>query len=115
MPLSDLPAPAPWDDVRRAGLELAGTLVRVGKRPAVATGVTAAALLSDRLAADLLGPRHDLANIPAATAAARFTASLSGYASAWHSSHPASLLLVYRASCKLLHTSTALLMRPALL
>ena len=44
----------------------------------MASGVTAAALMADRLAADLLAPRQDLANLPNAVAAARFTASLAG-------------------------------------
>lgn len=115
MPLSDLPPGPPWADVRRAGLELAGTLVRVGRRPAVGNGVTAAALLSDKLAVDLLSPRQDLANLPAATAASRFIASLSSHADAWRTDHPTSLVTVYRATCRLLHTATALLMRPGLL
>jgi len=117
LPMSDLPlvTDQAWTQVRQTGLQLAGTLVRVGRRQAVNTAVTAAALMTEKIASDLLSPRQDLENLPRAAAAARFVGSLSGYTQAWQTEHASSLGVVYRSCCRLLHTSTALLMRPSLL
>eukprot|EP00092_Neocalanus_flemingeri_P011668 GFUD01012572.1.p1 GENE.GFUD01012572.1~~GFUD01012572.1.p1 ORF type:complete len:1697 (+),score=556.35 GFUD01012572.1:89-5179(+) len=117
LPLSDLPLQTDlaWTQVRQTGLQLAGTLVNVGRRQAVNTAVTAAALMTEKIAADLLSPRQDLEQLPRAAAAARFVGSLSNYTQAWQTEHSASLQVVYRSCCRLLHTSTALLMRPSLL
>jgi len=117
LPLSDLPMQAEpvWTQVRQTGLQLAGTLVRVGKRQAVNTAVTVAALMSDKIGSDLMSPRQDLDHLPRAAAAARFVGSLASYTQAWQTDHAASLQVVFRSCCRLLHTSTALLMRPSLL
>jgi len=117
LPLSDLPVQADvgWTQVRQTGLQLAGTLVRVGKRQAVNTAITVAALMSEKLVQDLLSPRQDLDHLPRAAAAARFVGSLASYIQPWQTEHSLSLQMVVRASCRLLHTSTALLMRPSLL
>ena len=115
LPLSSLPADAAWQGVRQAGLHLAGSLVRVARRPAVGTAVTLAALTCERLCTDLLSPRQDLAHLPRAAAAASFVSCLAPYTAAWRADHPASLLMLYRATCRLLHTAPALLMRPTLL
>ena len=53
--------------------------------------------------------------LPRAAAAASFISCLAPYTATWRQEHPSSLLLLYRASCRLLHTATALLMRPSLL
>ena len=113
--LSTVPQEASWQGVREAGLHLAGSLVRVARRPAVSTAVTLAALTAERLGTDLLSPRQELSNLPRAAAAASFISCLAPYTATWRQEHPSSLLLLYRASCRLLHTATALLMRPSLL
>jgi hypothetical protein len=117
LPLSDLPMQADmvWTQVRQIGLQLAGTMVRVGKRQAVSTAITVAALMSEKLVLDLLSPRQDLEHLPRAAAGARFVGSLASYVQAWQTQHSASLQAVFRAVCRLLHTCTALLMRPSLL
>eukprot|EP00090_Calanus_glacialis_P005097 TRINITY_DN13917_c0_g1_i1.p1 TRINITY_DN13917_c0_g1~~TRINITY_DN13917_c0_g1_i1.p1 ORF type:complete len:1697 (-),score=641.63 TRINITY_DN13917_c0_g1_i1:67-5157(-) len=117
LPLSDLPMQGElaWTQVRQTGLQLAGTMVRVGRRQAVNTAVTAAALMSEKIGSDLMSPRQDLDNLPRAAAAARFVGSLASYTQAWQTEHSASLQVVFRSCCRLLHTCTALLMRPSLL
>lgn len=116
LPLSDLPSPHPdWLPVRQAGLELAGTLVRVAKRSALDTAVTVAALMTEKIAGDLMSPRQDLSNLSRAATSIRFVASLSSYSASWQADHPVSIQVIYRASCRLLHTATALLMRPSFL
>jgi len=117
MPLADLPLQleSSWSSVRQVGLQLVGTLVRVGRRQAVTTAVTAAALMSDKIVGDLLSPRQSLDNLPRAAAAARFVGSLGKYGCAWQMDHSVSLQIIFRACCRLLHTVTALLMRPTLL
>lgn len=115
LPLADLPDASQWVEVRLAGLELASTLLRVGRRHAVNNAITAAALMADRITADLVGPRTDLGRLGVAASVARFVAALAVYAATWRTEHEASLLLVYRASCRLLNFAAALLMRPSLL
>ena len=117
LPLSDLPMQMDvvWTQVRQTGLQLAGTLVRVGKRQAANSAITVAALMSEKLVQDLLSPRQDLEYLPRAAAAARFVGSLASFVQPWQTEHGASLQMVVRAVCRLLHTSTALLMRPSLL
>ena len=79
------------------------------------TAVTAVALLQERVIADLLSPRQGLNNLDNAAAVTRLVWTLAEYVTAWQSDHCSSLQLVYRGCCRLLHTATALLMRPSLL
>ena len=117
LPLSDLAGSqeAAWARVRHTALQLAGSLVRVGRRQAVSTAVTAVALLQDQLVGDLLAPRQGLHHLDSAAAVARLVWSLAEHVSAWQSEHHVSLQVTHRATCRLLHTATALLMRPSLL
>ena len=115
LPVSLLPPSPSWQGVREAALNLAGSLVRVARRPAVSSALTLAALTAERLGTDLLSPRQELDQLPRAAAAASFLSCLAPYTDSWKQEHPQSLLLVYRASCRLLHTATSLLMRPSLL
>ena len=117
LPLSDLKAghEAAWAGVRHVALQLAGTLVRTGRRQGVAPAVTAVALLQDKIVADLLSPRQGLEHLARAASVTRLVWSLSEYVTAWQSDHSLSLASLYRGCCRLLHTTTALLMRPTLL
>ena len=117
LPLSDLKAghEAAWAGVRHVALQLAGTLVRTGRRQGVAPAVTAVALLQDKIVADLLSPRQGLDHLARAASVTRLVWSLSEYVTAWQSDHSLSLASLYRGCCRLLHTTTALLMRPTLL
>ena len=46
-----------WTGVVLVGLELTGTLLRTARTQALQTAITATALLSDKLVADLMKPR----------------------------------------------------------
>ena len=117
LPLSDLkPGHEPqWSVVRHLSLQFAATLVRVGRRQGVNTAVTAVALLQEQIVSDLLSPRQGLQHLDSAAAVTRLVWSLSEYVTAWQSDHCSSLQVTYSACCRLLHTTTALLMRPNLL
>ena len=115
LPLARLGETAGWAEVRQAGLHLATALLRSGGRQAVECGVTCAALLQERIVGDLLAPRTGLDHLPGAAAAVRFVSTLTGWSEAWRSEHQSSLAAAARAAVRLLHTATALLMRPALL
>ena len=47
-----------WTGVGLVGLELTGTLLRTARTQALQTAITATALLSDKLVADLMKPRY---------------------------------------------------------
>ena len=120
LPVSDLATcqemtSSSWARVRHVTLQLAGTLVRVGRRQGVGPAVTAVALLQDKIVADLLSARQGLDQLESATSATRLVWSLAEYVTAWQTDHCTSLQMVYRGCCRLLHTTTALVMRPSLL
>ena len=69
--------------MRHISLQLAATLVRVGRRQGVNTAVTAVALLQERVIADLLSPRQGLNNLDNAAAVTRLVWTLAEYVTAW--------------------------------
>ena len=82
---------AAWSAVRHAALQLAATLVRVARRHAVQTAVTAVALLQERIVSDLLSPRQGLQHLSSAAAVSRLVWTLSEYVTAWQTDHCSSL------------------------
>jgi len=116
LPLSDLPSATEWDQVVLLGVELASVLLRTGRTHALKTTITAVALLSDKLVNDhLLKLRSDISCLSSAVTITRLVALLSNYVALWRSDHLASLIIMYRCCCTLLHYSSALLMRPSYL
>ena len=109
-----------WIGVFQLSLQLANTLLRVGKQHAVDNSITVVALLQDQITSFVLAPKLSVdaikdKHINLTVTAASFLALLSTYFKQWQLNHANSLLHFYKCINSLVHIGVCLLIRPTLL
>ena len=98
-------------------LQMATTLLSVGKQMAVDTSVNVAALLQEQLTTFLLSPRVSLdhSHVELMVTSASFVSRFMSYHDQWQMQHPSSLAHLYHAMCALIHVAACFLIRPSYL